>query len=407
MSHLLPSAASWFPGHMATFTKQLPALLAQTHVVLEVRDVRLPLTSINPTLEAALQKWRKGREASGGGVCERIVVYSKRDLISGGEEALRDALSRHFDHRTHFNSNGSPKDIHDLQSTLVSIAKENAEVAPALNVLVVGMPNMGKSTLLNSLRWAGTNNATKAMRTSALPGLTQKTSERLKLCLDPPIYAVDSPGVMVPFLGRGNEGRERAFKLALIAGLKDSLYDDEALSAYLLYKLNRLNPSHPAYLSLYPPSVPQTPTDSVEELLDILSHRLNARLKGGEPDIKRTAKWFLKWWREGGATKAPMSHGWGFDFNFRVRKPQSLEEFDPEASVEYVVDENGHEVLQEGSLEEKMEREINRYVTEVLATGENTKGFGTSVTKERQIERAEKRRVREERRQRKRSDSRR
>lgn len=54
------------------------------------------------------------------------------------------------------------------------------------------------------------------MRTSALPGLTQKTSERLKLCHDPPIYAVDSPGVMVPFLGRGNEGRERAFKLALI-----------------------------------------------------------------------------------------------------------------------------------------------------------------------------------------------
>lgn len=71
---------------MATFTRQLPALLAQTHVVLEVRDIRLPLTSINPTLESALQKWKKGREASGGGVCERIVVYSKRDLISGGEE---------------------------------------------------------------------------------------------------------------------------------------------------------------------------------------------------------------------------------------------------------------------------------------------------------------------------------
>lgn len=78
---------------MATFTRQLPALLAQTHVVLEVRDVRLPLTSINPTLEAALQKWKKGREAAGGGVCERIVVYSKRDLISGGEEVRSLSLS--------------------------------------------------------------------------------------------------------------------------------------------------------------------------------------------------------------------------------------------------------------------------------------------------------------------------
>lgn len=54
------------------------------------------------------------------------------------------------------------------------------------------------------------------MRTSAQPGLTQKTSERLKLSLDPLIYAVDSPGVMVPFLGRGDEGRERGLKLALI-----------------------------------------------------------------------------------------------------------------------------------------------------------------------------------------------
>lgn len=210
--------------------------------------------------------------------------------------------------------------------------------------------------------------------------------------------------------------------------MKDSLYDDEALSAYLHYKLNRLNPSsaisilqslkpktngpyypylEPAYLSLYPTSIPEAPTDSIEELLDILSHRLNARLRGGEPDIKRTAKWFLKWWREGGTTKAPMTHGWGFDFDFRVRKPQSPEDVDAEGPTEYVVNENGQEVLQDGSLEERMEREVNRFVTEVLQTGENTRGFGTSVTREKQIEKAEKRRVREERRQRKRAEPRR
>ena len=74
-------------------------------------------------------------------------------------------------------------------------------------------------------------------------------------------------------------------------------------------------------------------------LLDILSHRLNARLRGGEPDIQRTAKWFLKWWREGGGTQAPMTHGWGFDFDFRVRKPQSPEDVDGERPIEFVVDE--------------------------------------------------------------------
>jgi|SRR6266576_1579112 len=56
----------------------------------------------------------------------------------------------------------------------------------------------------------------KAFRTSALPGLTQSLSTRLKISLDPLVYAFDSPGVMLPFLGQGTEGAERGAKLALI-----------------------------------------------------------------------------------------------------------------------------------------------------------------------------------------------
>ena len=116
---------------------------------------------------------------------------------------------------------------------------------PELNVLVVGMPNVGKSTLLNALRNAGirgrkyfqrivgslrtymitglghcftlSRTATpKALRTSSQPGLTRAVSTRLKLCLDPLVYAYDSPGVMLPFIGKGDRGAERGVKLALI-----------------------------------------------------------------------------------------------------------------------------------------------------------------------------------------------
>ncbi|KAG6377553.1 hypothetical protein JVT61DRAFT_15368 [Boletus reticuloceps] len=51
----LPTPPSWFPGHMNRFTKQLPALLSRTDVVLELRDARLPLTSINHNLESESQ----------------------------------------------------------------------------------------------------------------------------------------------------------------------------------------------------------------------------------------------------------------------------------------------------------------------------------------------------------------
>ena len=99
------------------------------------------------------------------------------------------------------------------------------------------MPNVGKSTLLNALRDVGIPGRTfclifssvmylllvhvflatpKALRTSAQPGLTRALSTRLKLSQDPLVYSFDTPGVMLPFLGRGDRGAERGVKLALI-----------------------------------------------------------------------------------------------------------------------------------------------------------------------------------------------
>ena len=56
----------------------------------------------------------------------------------------------------------------------------------------------------------------KAFQTSANPGMTRALSTRLKLCLEPLVYAYDSPGIMLPYLGQGEEGAERGVKLALI-----------------------------------------------------------------------------------------------------------------------------------------------------------------------------------------------
>lgn len=60
----------------------------------------------------------------------------------------------------------------------------------------------------------------KALRTSASPGLTRALSTRLKLSQDPLVYSFDSPGVMLPFLGKGDLGAERGIKLALIGESK-------------------------------------------------------------------------------------------------------------------------------------------------------------------------------------------
>ncbi|KAE9404994.1 P-loop containing nucleoside triphosphate hydrolase protein [Gymnopus androsaceus JB14] len=279
---LLPVPPSWYPGHMMKFTRMLPSLLTRTDVVIEIRDSRLPLTSINRSLEGALRKWRlergwdpnnPARRIVDAGPCERLVVLNKRDLVpEWGMEPFRLAMARKCpDQQVIFASWQKPRDIRDLNRTLVDIARRYTHT-PELNVLVIGMPNVGKSTLLNALRNMGIKGRTpKAFRTSAQPGLTQALSTRLKLSIDPLVYAFDTPGVMLPFLGQGDKGAERGVKLALIAGIKEGMYEMETLASYLLYRLNVLNPIAPAYLTLLPEGT--QPTIDLEELLSQIAQR--------------------------------------------------------------------------------------------------------------------------------------
>ncbi|KAG8850955.1 Mitochondrial GTPase [Serendipita sp. 411] len=318
----LPPASSWYPGHMASFTRDFPRLLQSTHIVLEARDARLPLTSINPNFEAMLSQWGSSDPNNLEGSRARIVIYNKADLVpSWGIKPFERALGRYFNHTTFFTTAKEGKSVADLHQHLAAIARRHKQNLQHLNVLVVGMPNVGKSTILNHLRVYGIKGASSVLKASRLPGTTRTTSNRMRLNDDPLIYSTDSPGVMLPFLGYGDHARERAVKISLILGMNESLFEYEQLAAYLLFRINSINPNDPPYPSLLSDATEKRPkfppTDSVESFLAELASRMGYLRPGGIPDLQRAAKWFVEWWRVSAGKKEDLggsvSWGWGLD----------------------------------------------------------------------------------------------
>ncbi|KAG6595673.1 Short integuments 2, mitochondrial, partial [Cucurbita argyrosperma subsp. sororia] len=226
-------AINWFPGHMAAATRAIRDRVKLADMVIEVRDSRIPLSSANQDLQSHLSSKR------------RIIALNKKDLANPN-----------IMHKwTHFfescNQDCIPINAHSMSSVrklleLVEFKlKEAISREPTLLVMVIGVPNVGKSALINSIHQIASarfpvQEKMKRANVGPLPGVTQDIAG-FKIAHQPSIYVLDTPGVLVPSI----KDVETGLKLALAGSVKDSVVGEERIAQYLLAVLNtRGTPFH-------------------------------------------------------------------------------------------------------------------------------------------------------------------
>ncbi|XP_071716980.1 short integuments 2, mitochondrial [Rutidosis leptorrhynchoides] len=217
---------NWFPGHMAAATRAINSRLKLADLVIEVRDSRIPLSSANQDLQPRLSTKR------------RVIALNKKDL------ANPNIMHKWVDYFGSCKQDCLPINAHSRSSVqklleLVELKlKEKIAKEPTLLVMVVGVPNVGKSALINCIHQIASSRfpaqeKKKRAKVGPLPGVTQDIAG-FKIAHRPSIYVLDTPGVLVPTIS----DIETGLKLALSGSVKDSVVGEERIAQYLLAVLN-------------------------------------------------------------------------------------------------------------------------------------------------------------------------
>ncbi|GAA5826295.1 hypothetical protein JCM5353_003779 [Sporobolomyces roseus] len=300
---------SWFIGHMRRALTEIQYMI-QSHkldLIIETRDARMPLTSINPAFEQLLEQQAGGKFGpnAGIGATKRLIVYNKADLAQECfQEPIRKALWKNGQQEVIFTDSRADGEVKRLLRSAIRLAKRPLDGPDdRITMLVAGMPNVGKSSILNALRRVGVKKG-KAASTSSEPGHTRRLSTVIKIATSPPVYIHDTPGIMVPFLGRGVSGQEAALKLALTGGIKESLFEGDILAEYLLWRLRiRAEMMDQGWTNedlLDSLNLPQTtPLAPPTDFFEALALRLSAMKKGGVPDVDFAGRWLVQAFRDG------------------------------------------------------------------------------------------------------------
>lgn len=268
---------NWYPGHMAKGMRLTINKIQRCNCVIEVHDARIPFSGRNPKFKLLIEHKPKLLVLNKSDLCDpQRLKESVNRLITEGEHVVLTNC------KTQFHSS-----IKQVMKNITDIVKHHQEMI--IKVLIIGMPNVGKSSLINALRrhFIGKGKGTLV---GSVPGITRNVTSYIKVSSSPAVYVVDTPGIMIPSI----KNSEVLLKLAAVGTLKDHLVGETIIADYILFCLNQQH--NYKYTDVYGF---KQPSDDIDEVIESVAKRINAYHKGGELDILRATNHFLKQFREG------------------------------------------------------------------------------------------------------------
>lgn len=267
----------WFPGHMTKTKRQIQASLKLVDAVAEIIDARIPVSSRNPDLDSIIQNK------------PRVVLMNKCDMAdpSSTQKWIN-----------YFKNNGivaipidckTGRGINKLVSSVNEVLKEKIEkqkakglLNPTVRVMIVGIPNVGKSTFINRI---SKNRKAKA---EDKPGVTRGNQW---FTINKGFEVLDTPGVLWPKF----EDKIVGERLAFTGAVKDQIMDTELLAMRLLDFLKV--EKNPIFVERF--KLQNEPIENIEsyELLELIGRKRGMLISGGEIDTERAAIMLLDEYR--------------------------------------------------------------------------------------------------------------
>ncbi|XP_033127406.1 mitochondrial ribosome-associated GTPase 1-like [Anneissia japonica] len=253
----------WFPSHMAKGMKKMMAMLKKVDLVIEVHDARIPLAGRNPMLKELL------------GVRPSLLILNKMDLADlritrmvvkklkeedGVDQVMyTECLTQH--------SRSAKKIIPKIVEIIESCDRYNRTDEVEYSILCTGIPNVGKSSLINAMRRLHIKKG-KGTSIGQMPGVTKSVLHKIRVNERPTVWLYDSPGVLTPKIQHPEVG----MKLAVCGTIPDHRVGVDIICDYLLYTLNKQELySYVEYFEL------NSPTDDVMEVLYHIADKVNER----------------------------------------------------------------------------------------------------------------------------------